>query len=72
MKIAHYNHNHAAYDFDVLVAGHLSRMGTKADAQRNKDFYDDVLEGRCHMGAPSILIVDSLFDYFKLCVITAN
>eukprot|EP00752_Nemacystus_decipiens_P002140 g2039.t1 len=33
------------YDFDVLVAGHLTRMGTKADVQLNKDFYDDVLEG---------------------------
>lgn len=38
-------HNHTEYDFDVLVAGHLSRMGTKADVQLNKDFYNDVLEG---------------------------
>ena len=41
--------NHAqprpAYDFDVLVAGHLTRLGTKADVQLNYDFYADVLEG---------------------------
>eukprot|EP00903_Cladosiphon_okamuranus_P012976 g12110.t1 len=34
-----------AYDFDVLVAGHLSRLGTKADVQLNKDFFEDVLQG---------------------------
>ncbi|CAM9117234.1 unnamed protein product, partial [Ectocarpus sp. 8 AP-2014] len=34
-----------AYDFDVLVAGHLSRLGTKADVQLNNDFFADVLEG---------------------------
>lgn len=33
------------YDFDVLVGGHLTRLGTKADVQVKIDFYDDVLKG---------------------------
>ncbi|CAN0345840.1 unnamed protein product, partial [Scytosiphon promiscuus] len=32
-----------AYDFDVLVAGHFTRLGTKADVELNKDFFADVL-----------------------------
>lgn len=35
----------AAYDFDVIVGGHLTRMGTKEDVQRQRDFFGDVLEG---------------------------
>ncbi|CAM9270290.1 unnamed protein product, partial [Ectocarpus sp. 6 AP-2014] len=33
------------YDFDVLMAGHLTRMGTKADVQLNRDLFADILEG---------------------------
>lgn len=36
---------HAAYDFDVLVPGHLTRIGTKADVQVYIDFFQHVLEG---------------------------
>lgn len=34
-----------AYDFDVLVAGHLTRLGTKNDVQDYIDFFADVLAG---------------------------
>ncbi|CAM9691667.1 unnamed protein product [Scytosiphon promiscuus] len=34
-----------SYDFDILVAGHFTRLGTKADVELNKDFFADVLEG---------------------------
>lgn len=33
------------YDFDVLVTGHLTRLGTKEDVQVEIDFYAHVLEG---------------------------
>lgn len=36
---------HAAYDFDVMVPGHLTRLGTKADVQVYIDFFQQVLEG---------------------------
>ncbi|CAN0558797.1 unnamed protein product, partial [Ectocarpus sp. 12 AP-2014] len=45
------------YDMDVLVGGHLSRMGTKADVQLNKDFYDDVLEG-ARTGVTTVSVAD--------------
>lgn len=32
-------------DFDVLVGGHLSRLGTKEDVQIKVDFFADVLAG---------------------------
>lgn len=32
-------------DFDVLVGGHVSRLGTKEDVQVQVDFYADVLAG---------------------------
>ncbi|CAB1110556.1 unnamed protein product [Ectocarpus sp. CCAP 1310/34] len=46
-----------SYDMDVLVGGHLSRMGTKADVQLNKDFYDDVLEG-ARTGVTTVSVAD--------------
>ena len=32
-------------DFDVLVGGHFSRLGTKEDVQTKVDFFADVLSG---------------------------
>lgn len=32
-------------DFDILVGGHLTRLGTKADVQRAVDFFVDVVAG---------------------------
>ena len=37
-----------AFDLDVLVAGHLTRTGTKEDVYTQMDYFNDVLEGvRC-------------------------
>lgn len=36
---------HAAYDFDLLVAGHLTRLGTKEDVQAEVDYMADILAG---------------------------
>jgi len=33
-----------AYDFDVLIGGHLTRPGTKADAILQKQYFDDLRE----------------------------
>ena len=33
------------YDFDVLVGGHLTRLGTKEDVQVKVDFFAHVLAG---------------------------
>lgn len=38
-------HISSGKDFDVLVGGHLSRLGNKTDVQRAVDFFADVVAG---------------------------
>ncbi|CAN0502944.1 unnamed protein product, partial [Discosporangium mesarthrocarpum] len=33
------------YNFDVLVAGHITRLGTKQDVKDTLEFYGDVIDG---------------------------
>ena len=36
---------HKELEFDTLVSGHLTRLGTKADVQVKLDFFADILAG---------------------------
>ncbi|CAN0467196.1 unnamed protein product, partial [Scytosiphon promiscuus] len=44
-------------DFDVLVSGHLSRLGTKEDVQIKVDFSTDILAG-AQLGLASVSAAD--------------
>lgn len=44
-------------DFDVLVGGHLTRLGTKEDIQIKVDFFADILEG-AQLGLATISVPD--------------
>ena len=44
-------------DFDVLVGGHFSRLGTKEDAQAVVDFFDDILAGT-QLGLATVSLSD--------------
>ncbi|CAM9438414.1 unnamed protein product, partial [Laminaria digitata] len=44
-------------DFDVLVGGHLTRLGTKEDVQIKVDFFADILEG-AQLGLATISVPD--------------
>lgn len=46
-----------AMDFDVLVAGHLTRLGTKDDIQIKVDFFADILAG-AQLGLASVSAAD--------------
>ncbi|CAN0348114.1 unnamed protein product, partial [Laminaria digitata] len=55
-----------AVDFDVLVGGHLSRLGTKEDVQMKVDFFADVLAG-AELGEATVpfsdvVMVTGIFD----------
>lgn len=45
------------YDFDILVSGHLTRLGDKADVETKIDFFDDILEG-ARLGLASVSVTD--------------
>lgn len=38
-------HTTTAFDFDVLVGGHLTRTGTRQDVYTQVAYFNDVLEG---------------------------
>ncbi|CAM9795943.1 unnamed protein product, partial [Laminaria digitata] len=44
-------------DFDVLVGGHVSRLGTKEDVQLKVDFFADVLAG-AELGVATVTLSD--------------
>lgn len=45
------------YDFDVLVGGHLTRLGTKEDAQIKVDYFADILAG-AELGISTVMVSD--------------
>ncbi len=45
------------YDFDVLVGGHITRLGTKQDVQILLDYADDILKG-AELGIASVSAPD--------------
>lgn len=49
--------NMTAIDFDVLVGGHLTRLGTKEDVQIKVDFFADIVEG-AKLGLASVSVAD--------------
>ena len=38
----------ASLEFDILVAGHLTRLGTKADVEMQIRYFTDIVEGAAH------------------------
>lgn len=46
-----------AYDFDVLVGGHITRLGTKQDVQILLDYAADILKG-AELGIASVSASD--------------
>lgn len=53
-------------DFDVLVSGHLSRLGTKEDVQIKVEFFADILAGAelglATVSASDVVVGTGVFD----------
>lgn len=53
-------------DFDVLVGGHISRLGTKEDVQIKVDYFGDILAGAEHalatVAASDVAVGTGVFD----------
>lgn len=48
---------YSGYDFDVLVGGHVTRLGTKQDLQTLIDYAADILKG-AELGVASVSAPD--------------
>lgn len=58
-------------DFDVLVGGHISRLGTKEDIQIKVDFFADILAG-AELGVATVSASDVAVGTGAFVPINAN